>query len=209
MKKYLSLVAALALVALCSPLAAIDNNETECAKNERVWLEANAARLPHSFAEILAFPEDERMLAFRHVDAATQSAIWQGQFEAYLAAEGADLSPAQRALVQRASLAATPHLFSLRENDPGFAAAQAPLRQVVEEAKAHYPQEEIVRIFYRLGLQGDGNAKSSLPEQRLVPFCTCNHNFDCGGSFCRYRLCIGVQGCGPGGTEGCVGLCSP
>jgi hypothetical protein len=203
MKKFLSLGAALAMIALCSPVAAIDQEDT-CESRESAWLAANSAKLPHNFTEIMALPADERLVAFRNVDAATQSAIWQGHYDSFLAAEGESLTPAQRELVLRARFAVTPELYSQREGQPGFAAAQAPLRQVVADAQAHFSQEQIRSLFYQLG----GESKSSSkPTQRLVPYCSCADNWDCGGSFCRSALCVGHQGCGPNYTEGCWGRC--
>jgi hypothetical protein len=203
MKKFLSLGAALALIALCSPVAAIDQADT-CEARERAWLAENSTKLPHNFAEIMALPTEDRLVAFRNVDAATQSAIWQGHYDSFLAAEGESLTPAQREIVLRARFAVTPELYSQREGQPGFAAAQAPLRQVIEDSKAYFSQDQIRSLFFQLG--GESKSSSTNPVQRLVPNCDCSSHFDCGG-ICRSVLCVGVQGCGPNYTEGCWGRC--
>lgn len=204
MKKYLPLVAlVLASLALCSPLAAIES-ASECQQAEQAWLAANWNKLPTSYGEILAFPDNERRIAFRHVDAATKSAIWRGHYAAVAAQS--DLDPAQRELVVRAGLASTPELFALRSSDPAaFAIAAAPLQQVLEEAKARFSPEKIHAIFFSLGLQGGD--QEGRPTQRVLD-CNCASSFDCGGNNCRGVFCTPQEfGCGGNFLEPCWGRC--
>lgn len=200
MKKYLSLVVVvLASFALCSPLAAIET-ETDCARAEKAWLAANADRLPTNFAEIMAIPEHERMFAIHNVSSATRSAIWQGHYSDFVAKNG-ELNSAQRDIVARASAIATPEFFDLRDTQPGFAEATAPLRALVEESKAYFSNEEIGKLFYQLG----GQARTKGPVQGLV-YCNCGDGgWECGA--CRSTLCINWYGCGPSGIDGCWGRC--
>lgn len=203
MKKYL-VCAFLASFALVGPLSAIDD-ESNCERMERAWLAANASNLPQSYEDILVFPEDERRIAFRHVDAATQSAIWRGHFAAFAARN--DLDSAQRELIARASLVSSPELFGQHAGDPGFAAAQAPLLQVVADAEAHFSPEQIRDIFYRLGLQ-EGGSQPYKPIQGPTN-CNCTFSTDCHGGTCSLSsFCAGtVSGCGPDWTGPCLGRC--
>lgn len=205
MKKYLSVVAALVLATLCTPAAFAAEIESECAKNEAAWLQANADRLPKSLEDMKAIPEEEQKIAFRNLDAGTQSAIWESHYQEVLTTRGGEMSAEQRAVIEKAIEASTPELYSLRENDLGFAAAQAKLREAVAEAKNVFSAEDVHAIFFTLGLQNEAQS-TKMPTQGLAN-CDCSSNYDCGGGMCRRVLCVAVQGCGPGYTQGCWGRC--
>lgn len=201
----LSLFVVAPLVALAIPETV--DSRPEC-QRAQAWAAARSASLPATLAEVAAFPTVYRHAIFAALPAETKAALWHARLDQVAAGS---LTPAQRALVERARSIVTPDIYRTR---------QVP-KDWVARATREFGREAFRRNFKELA-EGDGSFDTldssllllkrrwaALATTWARPECECAYGTDdCGpGWICCPLLCSFTYGCGPFGTYTCDSVC--
>jgi hypothetical protein len=199
----------LAAVAVVAPLLALALPETadqrpECAQAQ-AWAADHAQSLPTSLAEVAAFPPAHRRAIFELLPAAGKAALWQERLAQHAALP---LSADQRALVDEARGFVSARTFETRSVPAAWEA----------RARAAFDRATYRRLFNELA-DSEGELTpatagvllkqrwNALLQAHALPLCECSDDGDCWGGTCTYRRCSWQWGCGPFGTDICIGVC--
>lgn len=134
-------------------LVACSADQTPIVSAEQVdrWIEANRAKLPTDYDGLGRLPKVYRLAVFRSLPPATQSALFREQYARYALAHP-DMTAAQRAVLERATVLMTPDVYALPQESPAWAErVGAPQKELERQARAAFRHDEIGRIFASIG----------------------------------------------------------
>lgn len=199
-----SLLAALLLTAFAAaPLAAATAPASRSCEQLKQWLLDHRSELPRDYLGLQAYELAERRAIYSDFSPEEKAAFWQDKVAAYLGGHP-DLPADQVAAIRKAAAAFRPEIYR-----PG--APTEPLAKVDKEARAALGDEIVQEVLYGLGPEkaAGGNARPGLD----LPGCNCLTLVDCPRP--RYKQCeeidgcLLVGGCGLGGSQACINLCTP
>ena len=115
------------------------------------WIVLNRAHLPTDYDELGRLPWAYRRVVLGELPPATRSALFQTHYERYALAHP-DMSPAQRAVLDRAKELMTPDVYALPRESPEWKTRiGAPQAELERQARAVFDRTELMRIFAMIG----------------------------------------------------------
>ena len=177
------------------------------------WVEQNRSKLPTDYDELGRLPWAYRRVVLGELPPATRSALFQTHYERYALAHP-DMSPAQRAVLDRAKELMTPDVYALPRESPEWKTRiGAPQAELERQARAAFDPDEVVQIFSTIG--SEDPATVHLPPataKAATEYCNCStaSDFCSSGYTCRYGVitCIYTSTfCGWNLLYSCNGMC--
>lgn len=157
-----------------------------------------------TFDEFARFDRPHRLAIFNAVTPAVRAALVQEQLRRF--SQRPDLSAPQRASIAEAMTLTTPALY---ERQP---AATQEFRQFWSKTDKMFSTVDQRRPWFDLGNVNVSPAialeNAGLSARKVAfGYCECASDWDCFGFACISSSCAPWDGCGPGGTERCIGVC--
>lgn len=157
LRSALSCIACLALVTCSSTSENTSPPGDNSAEAIQSWIALNRAHLPTDYDEFGRLPVPYRRVVFGELPPAARSALFQTQYERYALAHP-DMSPARRAVLERARELMTPDVYAIPQDSPEWEARiGAPQRELERQARAAFDRNEGARLFAMIGPEEPAN----------------------------------------------------
>lgn len=178
---------------------------SECAATQQ-WIQAHQGELPSTLRELDRYPMPQRMAIVAALKPEVRSRVWREHFKRLLVQGGAELTGAQREVLEEAMEVMTPELFAGTADDPLVKIRlESDLPRLMERAVEAFGAPRALKTFTGVGTVPDPD-----PVDGVRCNCATHPGDTCGsGRYCDdTEVCTGSRtGCGPGGVYVCNGMC--